>query len=259
MKIGIVADIHCGPDTDAQLGSRAPAMLDMFAEAMAAFGPDLIVDLGDRVKTIASGQDRQRTVWVRRMLTRIGVPVYHVIGNTDVATLTKPEATAALGKPSPYEWVDGDGFRLVLLDSLDPPIERIGGTIGPEQCAWLEGALGESRYPCLVFCHHPLDEQSLEGHRYFASRPDLAFVRTRARVQRILQQGDRVWAVFSGHMHWTRVTRIGAIPCLTIGSLVDCAYTDGRPAGTFAAVIADGSGVNVHVYGLRPESFRFAR
>jgi Icc protein len=257
MKIGVVADIHCGPDTDMQLGSRSPAMLETFGEAMEAFKPDLIVDLGDRVNAIAAGQDRQRTVWVRRMLAQTGVPVHHVIGNTDLANLTKPELMEILGKRTPQECVQGTGFRILLLDSLDPPFERVGGQIGHEQREWLEAALHESPEPCLVFSHHPLDEQSLAGHRYFAERPEHAYVGNRTRVRKALEEGRTVRAVFSGHLHWTRATWISGIPYATVGSLVDCGYTDGRPGGTFATVTAEDSGIDVQVYGLRPYQFRF--
>ena len=53
MKIGVVADVHYGPDADTQLGRNAALLLDTFCEAMGTFRPDLIVDLGDRVVSIA--------------------------------------------------------------------------------------------------------------------------------------------------------------------------------------------------------------
>jgi 3',5'-cyclic AMP phosphodiesterase CpdA len=257
MKIGVVADIHCGPDTDMQLGSQSPAMLEAFGEAMEAFKPDLIVDLGDRVNAIAAGQDRRRTVWVRRTLAEMGVPVYHSIGNTDLTNLTKPELMEILAKGAPQECVDGAGFRILLLDSLDPPFERVGGHIGREQCEWLEATLRERPDPCLVFSHHPLDEQSLAGHHYFAARPEHAYVANRARVRTVLEEGRRVRAVFSGHLHWTRATWISGIPYATIGSLVDCGYTGGRPCGAFATVTAEDSDIDVQVHGLLPHQFRF--
>ncbi len=58
MKIGLVADIHYGPDADTQLGTQAPRMLESFREAMEAFRPDMIVDLGDRVNRVTREEDR---------------------------------------------------------------------------------------------------------------------------------------------------------------------------------------------------------
>ena len=257
MKIGVVADIHCGPDSDTQLGSQAPVLLEGFCDAMEAFGPDLLVDLGDRINPVASRQDRQRTVWVRRRLLEIGVPVLHVLGNTDVGNLTKAELAPLLEQGRPYACLERYDPRIVLLNSQDPPFEQAGGEIGPEQMAWLADVLERGSGPALIFGHHPLDEQDLRGHRYFAAHPDRACVRNRERVRGLLERSGRVLAVFAGHLHWTRAAVINGIPYVTLGSLVDCAYTGGRPAGTFAAVTIRGRNVEVRVSGLQPEQFHF--
>ncbi len=259
MKLGIVGDIHCGPDAGPLLGSRAPAMLEVFGEAMSAFRPDCIIDLGDRINEIASGQDRQRTAWVRRQLSGIGVPVFHLLGNTDLVNLTKVEVSEALGKGGPLEAVELAGVRLVLLDSQDPPFERVGGEIGANQQAWLEAVLRDSHRPALVFCHHPLDEQGVDGHWYFAARPELACARARAPVRRILERCGDVRAVFSGHMHWTRTTQINGIPYVTLGSLVDGGFTHGQPCGAFATVTVRGKTTDVQVAGLLPSQFRLTQ
>jgi predicted phosphodiesterase len=258
LKLGIVADIHCGPDTEEMLGSRAPAMLEAFGEAMRRFQPHGIVELGDRINDVAAGQDRQRSTWVRRQLLGVGVPVLHVHGNHDVVNLTKAELNDTLDKRGPYESVDLEGIRIVLLDSQDPPFDRMGGSIGSEQQEWLRANVNGSSPAVLVFCHHPLDEQSVEGHWYFSAHPTHAFVHNRAPVRRILEQSGRVRAVFSGHLHWTRTTTVNGVPYVTLGSLVSAGVTHGRPSGTFALVSVDGASIDVQVAGLLPDSFRLA-
>jgi 3',5'-cyclic AMP phosphodiesterase CpdA len=258
LKIGVVADIHCGPDADTQLGSNAAALLDAFCEAMGAFRPHLIVDLGDRINPVSKSQDLERTAWVRHNLVQVGVPVYHALGNTDIANPTKTELLAPLGKRRSYESLDEWGPRIVLLDSEDPPFERVGGQIGEDQLAWLAEVL-EQEAPALVFCHHPLDDQALSGHRYFASHSNRACVVNRARVRALLERESRVVAAFAGHLHWTRATVINRIPYVTVGSLVDSAYTAGRSAGTFAEVTIEDSCVDVRIAGLQPHRWRFAR
>jgi predicted phosphodiesterase len=240
------------------LGSRAPAMLETFGEAMRRFQPHAIVDLGDRINDIAAGQDRQRSTWVRRQLLGVGVPVLHVHGNHDVVNLTKAELGETLDKRAPYESVDLDGIRLVLLDSQDPPFDRTGGGIGSEQQEWLRANVAAAPHPVLVFCHHPLDEQSVDGHWYFSAHPAHAFVHNRAPVRRILEQSGRVRAVFSGHLHWTRTTAVNGIPYVTLGSLVSAGFTNGHPCGTFASVSVQGTTIDVQVAGLLPDSFRLA-
>ena len=257
MRFGVVADIHCGPDSDTQLGSRAPALLGTFAEAMRAYRPQCIVDLGDRINSVTGSQDLVHTRYVRRRLLEAGVPVHHVLGNTDVAHLPLRDSLAVLEQTAPYGCVDYDGWRLFFLNSVDPAAEGVGGTIGLDQLAWLDAALLAGSSPCLVFCHHPLDEQSVDGHRYFAARPDLAGVQNGAEVRAVLQRSGRVRAVFTGHMHWSRAARIGAIPYITLASLVDRSYTE-EPSGAFAFVTASLGAIDVRVAGHSPAHFLFA-
>ena len=256
IHIGVVADIHCGPDSDTQMGSRAPALLGTFVDAMRAYRPQCVVDLGDRVNSVTASQDLVRTRYVRRRLRECGVPVYHLLGNTDVAHLPPRDLLAALEATAPYGSADHGGWRLLFLNSADPPAEGVGATIGREQLAWLDAALLAGSSPCLVFCHHPLDEQSVGGHRYFATRPDLAGVQNRAEVRAVFQRSGRVRAVFTGHMHWSRATRIDAIPYITLGSLVDRSYTE-EPSGAFAVVTASPGAIDVRVRGHAAVHFHF--
>jgi len=259
VKLGLIADIHAGPDADTQLGSHAPVLLESFCAAMQAFRPDLIVDLGDRINSVSAAEDRERLTWIRRALIQIGVPVFHVIGNTDGGHLTKAESLSLVGQHEAYQCIDRWDQRIALLDSQDPPVEGVGGEIGSDQVVWLARVLEETGKTCLVFCHHPLDEQDLRGHRYFAVRPDRALVRNRAEIRSLVERSARVIAAFAGHLHWTRVSMINRIPYVTLGSLVDCAYTAGRPAGTFATVAVRTGVIDVRVEGLRPGHFEFTR
>ncbi len=249
-RLAVVGDIHCGPDRDTQLGSRAPELLDGVVAAARAFRAHGIVDLGDRINPVAHAQDRTRTAYVRRRLLEAGVPVYHALGNTDVANLEKDEVCALLGKTGPYEVAELNGTRLVLLDSVDPLVERVGGAIGEAQRAWLEDAT-RGADPCVVFSHHPLAGQPLEGHRYFAERPHLAAVRGGEHLRPLLERPG-VRAVFAGHLHWTRTAAVGGTPHVTLASLVDCAYTGGEPANAYALVTTGWDRLDVAVTGLLP-------
>ena len=226
---------------------------------MRAVRPACIVDLGDRVNSVAAGQDAVRERYVRRRLEEPGVPVYHVLGNTDVERLPKHETLAAVKKRWAAEAVDFDEARLVLLDTLDPPVEGVGGSIGAAQLDWSRAALTERPVPSLIFGHHPLDDPVLNGHHYFAGRPSIAAVQNRAEVRAALEGAPEVAAVLSGHLHWTRAAEINGIPYVTVGSLVDTAYTGGEPAAAHAVVTVGTEAVEVHVAGRAPAEFRFRR
>jgi 3',5'-cyclic AMP phosphodiesterase CpdA len=220
--------------------------------------PACIVDLGDRINSVAAGQDAVRERYVRRRLEDAGVPVYHVLGNTDVERLPKHDALAAVKKGWAAEAVDLGPVRLILLDTVDPAVEGTGGAMGAAQIEWLRAVLAGTTVS-LVFGHHPLDEPALDGHRYFAARPHLAAVQPRAEVRAILERASTVAAVFAGHLHWTRTARINGIPYVTVGSLVDTAYTDGESAGAYALVTVGAETVEVSVWGRAPAQFTFPK
>jgi 3',5'-cyclic-AMP phosphodiesterase len=238
-------------------GSRIPALLDGVVEAMRALRPACIVDLGDRINGVAAGQDGVRERYVRRRLEDAGVPVYHVLGNTDIEHLAKHDALAAVQKSRAAEIVDVGPLRLILLDTVDSSVDGVGGAVGTAQLEWLRAALPDHPGPCLVFGHHPLDEPVLEGHRYFAGQPSLATVHNRAAVRGILEASGDVAGVFAGHLHRTGASTLRGIPYVTIGSVVDTAYTAGEPAGAYAVVTAGPGVLEVRVFGRAPADFRW--
>lgn len=242
LRIGLVTDIHHGPDVDVRTGSAARRLLTTFTTRMRQrFRPDLIVDLGDRINDVDLESDRARLREVREMLEMAGVPIVYAWGNHDLINVPPAEACAILGKKANHESLDANGYHLVVLNSQDPTVERIGGTLSSDQLDWLEGDLRQTSSPVVVFCHHPLDEQDPGRHWYFADHPDHALARNRERARRIIAASRRVRAVFSGHMHLNTVEVIDGVPYITVMSLVDSKLTNG-PSGCFAEIVLTHSG-----------------
>src|SRR2546425_572320 len=128
LRIGLITDIHHGPDVDVRLGSAAPELLEKFTRRMRNdFRPDLIVDLGDRINDTDLDADKRRLGDVRRMLEAAGVPILYAWGNHDLLNVSPPEARAILGKKADYESREIGDYHIVILNSQDPTIERIGG------------------------------------------------------------------------------------------------------------------------------------
>jgi len=242
LRIGLVTDIHHGPDIDVRMGSAAPRLLAQFTERMRQqFHPDLVVDLGDRINDTDLLADRRRLAEVRGFLEAASVPILYAWGNHDLINVPAAEARAILGKQADYESLDAGGYHLVILNTQDPTVEQIGGTLSDAQLDWLERDLGRGSNPVIVFCHHPLDEQDPSRHWYFGRHPAHARARNRERARRILAASGRVKAVFNGHMHLNTAEVIDGIPYITVMSLVDSGITRG-PSGCFAEISATASG-----------------
>jgi len=236
LRIGLVTDIHHGPDMDVRVGSAAPELLEKFTRRMRTdFRPDLIVDMGDRINDTDLEADRRRLGEVRQMLETAGVPILYVWGNHDLLNVPPPEARAILGKKADYESHEVGGYHLVILNSQDPTVERIGGTLSDAQLDWLERDLAGGTGPTIVFCHHPLDEQDPSRHWYFKDHHDHAWANNRQRARAIIAASRRVKAVFNGHMHLNTVEVIDGVPYLTLMSLVDAGITRG-PSGCWGEI-----------------------
>src|SRR5262249_43367652 len=139
LRIGLLTDIHHGPDVDVRAGHAAPELLAQFVRRMREdFHPDLIVDMGDRINDTDAEADKTRLADVRRILETVEVPVLYAWGNHDLINVSAAEARTIMGKKADFESCDVAGYHLVVLNSQDPTVELIGGTLSDAQLDWLE-------------------------------------------------------------------------------------------------------------------------
>jgi Icc protein len=259
IRIGLITDIHHGPDQADKPGSEALALVDRFvADMRDRVRPDLIVDMGDRINDVSAAEDARRLAEVVARFAPAGAPALYLHGNHDVVHLDAPTVSRILGRRAEFESVHVASFHVVLLNSQDPTFAGGGGTLSPAQLEWLAGDLHHCAAPKLVFCHHPLDEQDVGTHWYFGRHEGTALARNRERARALFARAGTVRAVFSGHIHWTHLSVLDGIPYLTLGSLVETTLTGGAPAGTTAEVeVGEAGEVRVEVRGRLPASLRY--
>jgi hypothetical protein len=97
----------------------------------------------------------------------------------------------------------------------------------------VKSRLADVSQPAIVFCHHPIDDQPIEGNPLFEEHPEWAAVENRIAVREALLQSGKVVTVVTGHVHWNRAVRIGGVPFLTIQCLVESWTTGGEPTGAY--------------------------
>lgn len=249
VRFGILTDIHSGPNFDTRRGEAAEELLSHAVAAMAEAGVEFVVDLGDRINdTGDTARDRAELVRVKGIIDQLKCPVYHVYGNHDVVTLSKEEQNDLLGKQAAYEAIQLDGMALVLLDSTDIVVDRIGGALGEEQLAWLNDQLSRLQGDIFVFSHHPLAQQDVDRHGYFGRHQHQAFVENWLAVDEALRGQPRVRARFNGHLHWTYTAHVSGQLHYTLPSLVDTWLT-GEPTGAYTIVDVAPDALRVYVKG----------
>jgi len=105
-----------------------------------------------------------------------------------------------------------DGNR---IEHTDPYLIR------EDQKKWLTKSLNETKFPTLIYLHHPIDDQSMENNYYFKNRPQSSCVSNRGEVRSILEKSEKVVAVFNGHTHFFSAQEVNGIRYITVPSFAE--------------------------------------
>ena len=251
ITIGVFTDAHYA-NRDAR-GSRhyrdSAAKLEEFVRTMNAEKPALAIALGDFV-------DKGRDVATEKAyLDRIeGIyrgfkgQRHHVIGNHDVATLTKDQFLAGTGSAAPHYAFDVGPFHFIVLDacyrkdgtSYAPGNFRWSESLVPsDELKWLSSDLRATNRLTVVFVHQRLDEDT-----------NVHTVQNAAEVRRLLEKSGKVRAVFSGHDHKGGYMRIGGIHYVTMRAMVE---GPGMQNNAYALVRITPTRIHVRGFGKQPE------
>ena len=118
LKIALIADIHHGMDVGTKVGSAALTLLQPFVDWVNAIGPDIVVELGDRINDHDKDTDLKWTRDVAHAFTAIERPCVHILGNHDAAELSRTESEAVIVAQYPHRprWWN------IALPAQPPPL-----------------------------------------------------------------------------------------------------------------------------------------
>ncbi|MBN15889.1 MAG: phosphohydrolase [Pelagibacterium sp.] len=195
-----IVDDHLFSDTTANLKALLADIKTLVPQ------PKFIVATGDLTNQGDTGSYRNLKAILDE--AALEIPLFFALGNHD-----KREGfyTGMLGRTqdlaAPFFHAQViDGIHLITLDSSAPG--KVGGSIEPEQFAWLEGELdAHPDLPKLIAVHHApaLDED----------RPDMEWESlTIADTRKLadLLAGRNILGILSGHIHFDRVSNWHGIP-----------------------------------------------
>jgi len=193
LVLGIIADAHSGQENGfSRLSSSSWALKNYFAS-------DAVVDLGDLIesrfhyksikKNAAIEDYKKASYFISRYF-----PVYHVIGNHEVLSLSKADIQNLTGRGN-YFSVKVKGYNIIILDSNYNEREKnidakhaddfiYDGTLPKKQVSWLKSQL-KNNAKNIIFIHHPLNELTNKGEIRDA----------------VEDNKGRIIAIFNGHQH----------------------------------------------------------
>ncbi len=257
MKIGVVADIHFGPDKGTKLGSRAPQLLQKFFAACEEENVDFVVDLGDRINnpgfrtTEASAEEDARMMReAGELFAACPRPRWHITGNHDALHLERSQIAELMDAPVGSRYLRIGNADLILWDATVHPSD---GTVAlsQEDLQWLKRALRMVQGPAVVCAHIPFDDGSMAGNPYFSGRwRPYATYANGAEARALIEQSGKVVLCLAGHTHWFQMNVIGGIAYVTVPSLTESATTGGEPEGAYA-IVDVGERVSVRIGGVR--------
>jgi 3',5'-cyclic AMP phosphodiesterase CpdA len=229
LRFGIITDLHYA-DIDpsgARSYRESLVKLEECIRVMNDQKADFLVELGDFKDQDKVNPTEGKTLsYLRRIedvFEKFDGPRYHVLGNHDVDSLSKPQflkSARNLGIPldQSYYSFGVKGVRFIVLDANF----RSDGTsydrgnfvwedanIPAAELNWLKRELASSAKPAMVFIHHQLDG---EGAYY---------VKNAAEVRRALESSGKVLAVIQGHRHEGQLSIMNHIPFYTLKAAVE--------------------------------------
>jgi 3',5'-cyclic AMP phosphodiesterase CpdA len=211
-ECGLLIDLNLGPVLSSPPGAPPyPTMMNTVAVAeMAALDPTAVIVKGD-ITTVGHSDEYEMfeacyrpTFGDRLIVTR---------GNHD------NRATSVAFPAPPYQAVVVPGAVLAVLDTSRPG--QGGGSLGPEQLAWLDDLAAAADRPVLTFGHHPCYEADADD--WIGPASHLAPDASEALVALVARR-PAIVGYFSGHTHRNRVRRFpatGDVPFAEVGTVKD--------------------------------------
>jgi Calcineurin-like phosphoesterase len=259
VRFGLITDTHAH-DLDSPLEgkwmSHTAERITAFAEAMNAWSPNFVVELGDFINGWvvlgAEPGDPARIpdvlAWADGLYDQFDGPSYHVIGNHDLYNLDKPQYLEILGMDATSYSFDIGGYHFVVLDvqfaadgtPLKNTFTGIAGFVPELELEWLRADLAGTDNPTIICVHQPLDESKEEIEAW--GRPT---VLNQAALQDLFVQDGDVIAVLQGHEHANEHQLINDIHYITFEAMVD----QGTPA-TWAQVTLDPQARSIVIDGI---------
>lgn len=152
--------------------------------------PDAILITGD----LTSDGDQSVYAEFLGILGGIGAPVFPLPGNHDRRDLLRAAFPDVLPASGPIAYaIERFPIRVMMLDSL---VEgQSYGELGPEQLAWLDGALrADPAAPTLVALHHPPFRTGID-------HMDYSMLRDADALAEVVSRHPQVERVVAGHVH----------------------------------------------------------
>lgn len=218
-----ISDAHYSSaqtNTSYRLTAESGELLsDAIAQVNETPNVDFVMFTGDMINT----PYQKELMSFLTYANQLRAPWYAVYGNHDICVggylskklyldiLNSHNRSFNFSKPY-YSFTPKKGYKVIGLDSIIDTRITANGVIDKEQLKWLDKELAKSKNDTvLIFLHNPLVEPlHSESHK----------VLNADEVLKVINKYKNPIAIFSGHYHTTKITKIGNVLHVSTPSLV---------------------------------------
>lgn len=257
LRFGLVTDIHFAHRHVHGTRYYEQSMLKL-EEAIGVFNKrrlDFMIELGD-LKDQGDVPEREQTLAfldeIEKKLQTFNGPLYHVLGNHDMDSISKPEflahtANSGEAKGKPYYAFVRNNIRFIVLDGncnedgTDYDSGQFDWTkafIPPRQKEWLQQELAKDERPAILFIHELLDT--------FSGIDKELCIGNAEEIVSILEESKKVVAVIQGHHHAGNYSFRSGIHYFTMKGMIEGSL----PENNSFAIIEIDKDLNIYVEGF---------
>jgi predicted phosphodiesterase len=228
VSFGIVTDAHYADS--APRGTRfykeSVAKMTECVDFMNVKKVDFLIELGDFKDQGDPAKEKETLTYleaIEQIFQHFRGPRYHVLGNHDVDSISKEQfltrvENTGISSESNYYSFDLKELHFVVLDAnymADGSDYDHGNfhwtdtNISQKELDWFKNDLAASSKPVIVFVHQQLDGTGNHS------------VKNAAEVRQIMQESEKVLAVFQGHNHAGHYSYIEGIHYYTLKAMVE--------------------------------------
>jgi Icc protein len=229
LRIGLIADLHNGPNPVITRGVQAIALLENALKRIHRARVDMVVDLGDRINSGDRHSEQERLGQAADLLREIPEQRVHLLGNHDIDHLSPGDNERALQTECVSRVVRVGEWELLFWYANVNPGPH-GYTLNTGDLEWLDHASAQLSRPTLLFSHIPIGGAPITGNRYFEKLPAGAACYSNAeRAREIVRRQEAIVACIAGHTHWNTIHLADGVPHITVQSVTQSFTVPDKP------------------------------
>jgi hypothetical protein len=248
LKLLVITDIHHGIPIGTKQSEESLILLYEFVTIANNSHAQLVIDLGDRINDLDHATDFNLMSDVAERFSKIQYHKEHLIGNHDIHFLSIEENERLLSSNLRSRSLNLCGWHLIFWCPNAKYAPATGFGDDQDSITWLQKDLKKNDKPTIIFCHVPQFPGDLRGNFWFANKPWAASLPYADTILEIIQKDSNVKMTVGGHVHWPRLSTLHGVHHITLPSLIESFFSNGKPCGSWTEITVNDR-IDISIYG----------